>query len=261
MVDKKTDENEERVHLEDISGKPSFYRLMAFVDEHLRHAIENHPEELVIKTMGGPLPSLEETRSTVQVARAGDWQDDPILGKTPSATVANLLSELLEYARAARDIPDAIQKVRPLDPSVFERAWVNELFGILDGVTWMFEIVHLVGEREAQASGTQLGPLPQSFKEKQIEEAEAELRPARDKLVAHYFGNLRGQLTIREYFNIRVGQHSLKHAHEVIDRSIEALWEWYERNGVLVEKHLNQVDLKRMRKRKTKGKRKPKPTG
>jgi hypothetical protein len=173
-----------------------------------------------------------------------DWRDDPILGTTPAGRVSSLLSELLERVRAARQLPEAIEILKPLDSSVFERAWVNELFVILYGVKWTFDIVRIVQEREASSKKIEPELLPRSFRETEISAIETELKPARDKLVAHYFGNLRGDLTVRDFFSASVTRYTLKHGQAVIESSIDALWEWHQKNHTLVENYISADDLK-----------------
>lgn len=179
-----------------------------------------------------------------------DWRDDPMLGTKPSIIVAQLLSQLLERVRAARDLSEAIDALRPMDPSVFERAWVNELFVLLDGVIWMFDIIRMVHEREARSTGKPAKALPRSVREAEIRSIETDLKPARDKLGAHFFGALRGGLTVRDYFAVDVTQYDLKHEHDVVEDSIQELWKWHEKNRNLVETYVKANDLKGKRKRK-----------
>ena len=181
-----------------------------------------------------------------------DWRDDPVLGTTPMAVVTSLLSDLLTRVRAARDLPDAIDKLKPVDASVFERAWANELFVILDGVHWMFDIVRCALERQARSIGKNPPALPHSFEKPEIDKIEAEIKPARDKLIAHPYGALCGQLTVRDCLERErsISEYRLPHIHEVLERSIDALWKWRDDNADLIKKHISMKDLKRKRGRK-----------
>lgn len=249
------DENkpeQEVTYLEDISGTPAFYRMMVQINEIMRVALESNPEKFAVDSASGQSVPIEKIHALLKIAQERVLQDDPLLGKSPSAMVGNLLSELEERVREAyelpeviakRDVAEAIRKRRPLEPSVFERAWLLELFAILDGLKWMFSIARLAHRGEAQATGTDPSPLPPSFREGEMRDLMKEFRGARNMLAAHYFGRLQEGLTVKAYFDAWIRQEKLILAHGSIEGSIQGLRKWHDENRALIEKHIAAEDL------------------
>ena len=220
-------ENEEKkpeqevTHLEDISGTPTFYRDMAHMSQLMRAVLEAHADKpLVDSVSGAPIP-VEMIRAALDRSQEMFSRQEHLLGKSPGGRVQNFLWELQERVNEAHELPEAILKRdigeairirRSLEPSVLQRAWVNELFVLADGVTRMLHIVRLALDREANATSSVSPSLPPEFREREIGDIERALEPARHGIVAHYFKKLGGRFTVHDYFRDTVSPDPTKNS-------------------------------------------------
>jgi hypothetical protein len=222
----------------------------------MRAALEACGDKPLVDSNTGEEIPKDQIRALLDLSDQMILRHQPILGESPVAKVRNLLWELQERVNEAyelpeaimkRDVGEAIRKRRPLEPFVFERAWLLELFAILNGLMWMFRIARLVLRREGRAIGKDTRPaaLPPACKAKEMRDLIDAFRKPRDMVVAHYFERLEEGLTVKAYFETWVSQEKLIRAHAAIDASIQGLREWHLQNGTLIERNLTEEDLLR----------------